>query len=533
MNFDWLKNSSKTARVLTLSTAGVVAGLVAYNALTSPNYENGTAFYDSGRQNVAYTSGSDAGYDGKKYFSARDINHMDDETARQEALRAQQGQAPQNVQFVEEGYDGLSGDSMPGAYHVDNRQFGLNTDMNDFDGMMGSLTNNAPGMGGLSDLVNNAMSQANAQIAQGAQGANGAGKDGGQGGQGGTLQRASMAVGGNAPGSKGFGNGMGGNNQGIQNSWDGAGGNKDAAAQAAGALAQANAMMQNMKEGTQLTGKGADLNHKARFANGVMSARDAMLNGRYSPGGTDLERARLIAMQTANKKTKDLASNAGADFWMADEKGDVVVEVGDTETNFEFDPSPTSAPDEGNFQSDINSAAGALDDIQTTIGDRTQDANNLKRRLWTTVAIVMALCFAIPFLKKIPIWGWILALAAFAVGVVAVVALGIDIHVFNKKWDSTGISKTATWIDVALGVSLAASLVATIVKGNWLTSILEKVGLKSAGGAAAAGAGKASVGTILGGIVGVGSAGYQAGTDLKHASDALKGLKEEEKAGGK
>ena len=523
MNFDWLKNSSITARVLTLSTAGVVAGLVAYNALTSPNYENGTAFYDSGRQNVAYTSGSDAGYDGKRYFSARDINHMADETARQEALRAQQEQAPQNVQFVEEGYDGSSGDSMPGAYHMDNSQFGLNTGTNDFDGMMGSLTNNAPGMGGLSDLVNNAMSQANAQIAQGA---NGAGKDGGQGGQNGTLQRASMAVGGNAPGSNGFGNGIGGSNQGIQNSWDGAGGNKDAAAQAAGALAQANAMMQNMKEGTQLAGKGADLNHKARFANGAMSARDAMLNGRYSKGGTDLERARLIAMQTANKKTKDLASNAGADFWMADEKGDVVVEVGDAETNFEFDPTPDPAPNEGNFQSDINSAGDALDDIQTTIGDRTQDANTLKRRLWSTFAVVMALCFAIPYLKKIhPAWiGWILALAAFAVGVVAVVALGLDIKAFDKKWGYNGIAKTATWMDVGMGLALAASLVATLAKPSWANGILKIVGL---GGETVS-----TTGAVMG-AVGVAASGYQAGKDLKNASDALKGLKEEEKAGGK
>ena len=105
MNFDWLKNSSITARVLTLSTAGVVAGLVAYNALTSPDYENGTAFSDLGRQNVAYTSGSNASYDGQKLVSANDLNRVDKEYARANELRAQQEQQGSNIRYVQDEYN--------------------------------------------------------------------------------------------------------------------------------------------------------------------------------------------------------------------------------------------------------------------------------------------------------------------------------------------------------------------------------------------------------------------------------------------
>ena len=506
MNFDWLKNSSLTARVLTLSTAVVVAGLVTYNALNSPNYENGTAFVDPGRQTVAYTSGSDRGYDGNKSFSAADIDRVDREYARQNALRAQGEQEPQNIRYVSEEYGGTNGAGE--SYQVDNGRFGLNTGSGDGEDSLASLINNAPGFGNLSDLVNNA---AGGAVGQGGAGAGGAGDAGGKGDT--SFQRASMAVGGNAPGSKGFGNGIGGNNQGINNSWDGAGGSKSDVQNATDALAQANKMMQDLKEGNHLSGKGLQTNPKARFASEAL--KGSLTGGgvgSMGKGKLDLEKERLLAMRLANKK--QTASNAIAQVYMGDD-GESLPQL---EENTYIPESTGDNPQmtEEQFQADVESAGEGLNQLQENLRNREKDGWDLKATAWVLFGITVALCVAIWFLKKIPLWGMAAALALLATGLGLMFKLGQEIYNFSKNWSFEGVAWLATGLLVAGVGGLAASF--------FVGAKAALAAAKAATGSAAASAIGGVVGTAAGTVVGKGADfATKAAKDHKKASDAVKG----------
>ena len=479
MNF--FKSLPLTTKILAGAAGIGAAALVGYGVLTAPE-DSGNAFFDNGRQNIEYVAGAEGSVAERELISSRNVGIVDEQAMQQE--RAREALEMRKEQAA---YDQLNANSEMPATGAAVSYEGIGLNNGGYEGDTNNLTlpTNIPGMGDLAGMIGNAVGGANGGA--GANGALGAKGEAAANGQQATLQRASMAnpvkVGGVGGASASGGN----SGQGVQNVWSAGGGaeNSGEAQKGLDILNNAMGMIKEANEGAKLVGRPID--NKPRFGteNALSRAGKGLdFNGK---GGNDLERFRASAKKIANSKY--LPANAPAHAWMgSDVEGGIT--IGGTTL---VDNLGNGATDDQKFTAGLKNAGNYLDGIAGEMRDREKDGNSLKKHLWITFGIVLALAIAIPWLKHIWIFGVNLGVVAFAVGLAAIAALGIHIGVFSSHWKFEGIAITATAVGAAMTAGLLLSFF--LSGGQAVQQGAQNAGLSGAPGGAAAGS---TPGGILG-----------------------------------
>lgn len=499
---------NSASKFLMATASLMAAGVITYGVLTAPNRNGGdNAFSDLRNQNITYTAGTQGGDDSERFITAQNLGILD----RQE-MKAQQALRAQELASEQQAYDQYNANNMRNAeaYQISNENFGLaNGVMGDPNGSS-ALESSTPDLSGLSSLMQNAVNAANAgaqSAANGQGGASGqAGKDG-KPGQG-EFTRATMAKAGEFGLQGNSSIKAGGNTQ--TSTWDA--GNKNAAKEGLDALQNANAMLNNLTEGTKLSSRGAAVSNKANFASGTgREVRGGRAGDALSGhGANDLVKARKDAAKIAQLPQK--SANAMAQpFLGSNELGGI--SLGENGFNNNLGNSSTS---DQKFFAGLKHAGQKLASVGDKARQRAEDGNKLKRTLWTVFIVVLVLAVAIPFVKKIPLYGYMAALAMLAIGAGAIIKLVTSLVSFAKQWGMEGIAITT----LIMTVLMTAGLLCSFFLSSGAKVMTEGAQGASMGAelAASLGGGLASQG-VNAGIDAIANHGSKDGNSLERAGD--------------
>ncbi|WP_432633997.1 hypothetical protein [Candidatus Avelusimicrobium sp.] len=496
--FKWLtgragKMALSAAQAVGLSAVVGVAGIAAWQYLDTPSDNtafNPAAQYDPGE--VVYVAGASGGSYGangevESAFRAKPSKAI--EMTEKMTLAQKQAQA-----MEDDVIPSVSVSPTPSAYQMGATE-GLG--MNANDGKGERIDNNPLAaiqgtMNGMKDVISRAQEQAQAQAnAQGE-----ADKPGTP-----TLASAKRT----SAGSSNAGHGQAFNSSFvIQDSGKSA---SSRAAAAAGSPAEVGNIFASAQAQANRTVEGMQMRSRANFGPGDNSlAGDKEVSvgdARSSKEGKDLVFIQKRSADAARNKNR--SANEGSRAFLASTKvsggmrivGDTVA-IGQGQGSKDFD----------------NVHAANLRGIgswtQSAVDEATQrmiDRQNLQKWLWKAIATCLAAMIAIPLLKKIPLWGTILAVAvmvaALAVAATAIVKGGQFAH----KWGGSGMSTAVIIVGGLMAAGVAVSFILHNAFAKFYKLIGQKLGLSGASASSASGgAGGAAGGSQL-----AGSSAFQAG----------------------
>lgn len=388
--FQWLKSKSGKLPITLAQAAGIAAvvgaaGFGAMNFLSSPADNNNTFLPPSANQGqVVYVAQGGGGgqYEANgevgsafKAAPSRAIQLANQQAARQAQTRALEEAAGQST-YQQPGDE--VNPQMPKAYQVSNADLGLGMGSNADKQLNGSLevfSNIQNQLAGVTQAVNNAQA-GSAQAAGAAAPGNTSGQTAAQ------LASASRNWGNNGLTRAGGGSGSA-NSFVVQNSGKNADDKTAAAAvaQAGDAIAQAQAAMASMQEGTRMRSR-------ANFgrSEGLGQDKDAAAQRarRFGKGRDELS---FIRKQTAAiNANKTNAANEGGNPFLASTKisGGLTVS-GDNVT--------TGTGSSGDLRSttdtQLKGIKGGLGNIESQLEQRTRDRHDLRKWMW--IALPLAL----------------------------------------------------------------------------------------------------------------------------------------------
>ncbi|WP_428049462.1 hypothetical protein [Candidatus Avelusimicrobium caledoniensis] len=465
-----------------------VAGVAAFQFLGTPEEDN-TAFnpsqYNSGE--VVYVSGANTGgYQSGSYsgngaesgplsrISAKSINRMD----RQAQLERAQAEMEEEYTQMQATAQESTAPQTPAGYQMGDSEGGLGLLSNAADAE--ALKNNSMGalsqsMGNIQGMIANAQAQAQA-AAEGKDGAKAAG-----------LASAKADWGSKAGGSNGGSNGVNMSFS-VQNS----GKNAPKGGSGGAAMGGPNVDMSNIQAQAAQMLEGARIKGKSSFgeSSGMNGYKNASVGkGRgLDKGGTDLEFARKTSVEVAKSKTRSANEGAKAFLASATLSGGLMI----TSENFETGSGQGSKDFENEHQVNLRGIKTWAEGVDLTELDRENDRNNLTTWLWVAIAGGVAAMIAIPILKNIPVYGWIAALAAAAVGLAFCIVALVKAIEYAQKWGGEGLSTATGIIAIAMMAGIAASWIFADAFLKFYESVWQFLGFGSegagGGGGAAAGA---------------------------------------------
>ena len=417
--FQWLKSKSGKLPITLAQAAGITAvvgaaGFGALSFLSSPADNNNTFLPPSANQGqVVYVAQGGGGgqYEANgevgsafKAAPSRAIQLANQQAARQAQTRALEEAAGQST-YQQPGDE--VNPQMPKAYQVSNADLGLGMGSNADKQLNGSLevfSNIQNQLAGVTQAVNNAQAQAGSGQAAGAAApGNTSGQTAAQ------LASASRNWGSNGLTRAGGGSGSA-NSFVVQNSGKNADDKTAAAAvaQAGNAIAQAQAAMASMQEGTRMRSR-------ANFGSseGLGQDKDAATQRarRFGKGKDELA---FIRKQTAAiNANKTNAANEGGNPFLASTKisGGLTVS-GDNVT--------TGTGSSGDLRSttdtQLKGVKGQLGSIESQLQERTKRRHELRKWMWIALPLAMAM---IPVIGALVALARLLALNPFTAGVAA------------------------------------------------------------------------------------------------------------------
>lgn len=468
-----------------------VAGVAAFQFLGAPEEDN-TAFnpsqYNSGE--VVYVAGANTGgYQSGSYsgngaesgplsrISAKSINRMD----RQAQLERAQAEMEEEYAQMQATAQETAAPQTPAGYQMGDSEGGLGLLSNAAgeealkNNPMGALSQS---MGNIQGMIANAQAQAQAA----AEGKTADGKAAG-------LASAKADWGSKVGGGTGGGNGVNMSFS-VQNSGKNApkGGNNVAAGN------MPNIDMSNIQAQAAQMLEGARIKGKSSFgdASGMGGYKNASVGkGRgLDKGGTDLEFARKTSVEVAKSKTR--AANEGSRAFLASAQlsGGLMI----TSENFETGSGQGSKDFENDYQTNLRGIQTWAEGVDLTETERENDRNNLTTWLWVAIAGGVAAMIAIPLLKNIPVYGWIAALAAAAVGLALCIVALVKAIEYAQKWGGEGLSTVTGIIAIAMMAGIAASWIFADAFLKFYESVWQFLGFggEGAGGGGGAAAGAAA-----------------------------------------
>lgn len=449
--FKWLANRAGKVALSTLQMVGLgavgAAGVVAAgsfllgdsssdNTAFSPAaYNPGEVVYMAGANTGSYAGGSYAG--GGESQSSMQISTNTFKRLEQHELARQA--AEEMAEYAPDYSSAASAPASGPAYQMGATE-GLGTGANAAnelslknDPMAAAMQQSMAGMSGMISQVTQQAQQAQAaqQAAQQAAGENG------NSGSAPTLASASKNW-----GSSGSAGGSGGNAFNASFSIQDSGKNTDgksgaSAAEAQAALASAQAQMQ------QAMAEGAKIRGRASFGKDSMigANRDASIqNFRNSKDSKDLEFIRKRSADAA--KNRNRSANEGARAFLASTKisGGMMISSENVTTGQGQGSKDFNQDYDSTLRGIKNWGMGKIDEQNR----RDKDRHSMQTWFWVAVGVAVAAAVAIPFVKRIKIFGvpiFALALAAIAT---AFCAIGFaKAQAFADTWGSSGFATTA------------------------------------------------------------------------------------------
>ena len=499
--FKWLtgragKMALSAVQAVGLSAVVGVAGIAAWQYMDAPS--DNTAFnpatqYDPGE--VVYVAGASGGSYGangevESAFRAKPSKAIE----MTEKMTLAQKQA-QNME--EDVIPSVSVSPTPSAYQMGATE-GLGMNANDGKGerMEGNPLSAIQGtMDGMKDVISRAQAQAQAQA--GAQ--NPEEKPGKA-----TLASAkrSGVTGSNAGRGQAFNSSFV-----IQDSGKSA---RSRAAAAQGSPEEVGNIFASAQAQANRTVEGMQMRSRSNFGPGSNSLgadkEVSVGDARSSKEGKDLVFIQKRSADAARNKNR--SANEGSRAFLASTKvsggmrivGDTV-SIGQGSGSKDFDN-----VNEANLRGIGKWTNSAVDEAT----QRMLDRQNLQKWLWKAIATCLAAMIAIPLLRKIPIWGTVLAvvamLAALAVAATAIVKGGQFAH----KWGGSGMSTAVIIVGGLMAAGVLVSFILHDAFAKFYKFIGEKLGLSGASEAAASG-GAGGAGGAAGGSQLAGSSAFQAG----------------------
>lgn len=502
--FKWLtgragKMALSAAQAVGLSAVVGVAGIAAWQYLDSP--ADNTAFnpaaqYDPGE--VVYVAGASGGTYGangevESAFRAKPSKAI--EMTEKMTLAQKQAQA-----MEDDVIPSVSVSPTPSAYQMGATEgLGMNANDGKGEGLDGNPLAAIQGtMSGMKDVISRAQAQAQAQA--GAQ--NPEEKPGKA-----TLASAKRT----SAGSSSAGRGQAFNSSFvIQNSGKNTG---SRAVAGAGSPEEVGNIFASAQAQANRTVEGMQMRSRSNFGpgnNSLGADKDLSVgDARSSKEGKDLVFIQKRSADAARNRNR--SANEGSRAFLASTKvsggmrivGDTVA-IGQGQGSKDFDN-----VNEANLRGIGKWTQSAVDEATL----RRIDRQNLQKWLWKAIATCLAAMIAIPLLRKIPIWGTVLAvvamLAALAVAAMAIVKGGQFAH----KWGGSGMSTAV----IIVGGLMAAGVVVSFIKhdafAQFYKFIGEKLGLSGASETAASGGASGASGAsgATGGSQLAGSSAFQAG----------------------
>lgn len=497
--FKWLtgragKMALSAAQAVGLSAVVGVAGIAAWQYLDTPSDNtafNPAAQYDPGE--VVYVAGASGGSYGangevESAFRAKPSKAI--EMTEKMTLAQKQAQA-----MEDDVIPSVSVSPTPSAYQMGATE-GLGMNANDGKGerLDGNPLAAIQGtMNGMKDVISRAQEQAQAQ-------ANAQGEKPGAP----TLASAKRT----SAGSSNAGHGQAFNSSFvIQDSGKSA---SSRAAAAAGSPEEAGNIFASAQAQANRTVEGMQMRSRSNFGpgnNSLGTDKDLSVgDARSSKEGKDLVFIQKRSADAARNRNR--SANEGSRAFLASTKvsggmrivGDTVA-IGQGQGSKDFDN-----VHEANLRGIGSWTSSAVDEATQRMIDR----QNLQKWLWKAIATCLAAMIAIPLLKKIPLWGTILAVAvmvaALAVAATAIVKGGQFAH----KWGGSGMSTAVIIVGGLMAAGVAVSFILHNAFAKFYKLIGQKLGLSGASEAAASG-GAGGAGGAAGGSQLAGSSAFQAG----------------------
>ncbi len=492
--FQWLKSKSGKLPITLAQAAGITAvvgaaGFGAMSFLSSPADNNNTFLPPSANQGqvvyVAQGGGGQYEANGEvgsafKAAPSRSIRLANQEAARQAQTRALEESAGQAT-YQQPGDD--VNPQLPKAYQVSNADLGLGMGTSADKQLNGSLevfSNIQNQLAGVTQAVNNAQSQAGAgQAAGAATPGNTSGQTAAQ------LASASRNWGNNGLTRAGGGGSGSANSFVVQNSGKNADDKAAAAAvaQAGDAIAQAQAAMARMQEGTRMRSR-ANFGSSEGFGQDKDAATQRAR--RFGKGRDELS---LIRKQTAAiNANKTNAANEGGNPFLASTKisGGLTVS-GDNVT--------TGTGSSGDLRSttdtQMKGVKGQLGNIETQLEQRTRDRHNLRKWMWIalplTLASIVPIAIFVTFAKGGGFWTSVLYYGmAVALSAVVLTCIGKLLgaanayaHSYGSTLGSSGgdfFSEFAKYLSYAMMGGVAAAWIARTAVQNFVSSAPALIG---------------------------------------------------------
>ncbi len=425
----WLKDKTGKLPINLMQAAGITAvvgaaGFAAMSYLNTPT--DNTTFmppsaYEQQGGDVVYVA---QGGGGGQYTSNGDVASTFHATAKTLELQDRQLRREQDARALAdadvqplyaEGDDSSVG--MPKAYQMGAGEVGLGmggSGDKQLNGSLDAFANLQKEIPGLGDAINNAQAQAAAA-------AKGAGQPGAASGNATKGQTAAQLA--NAPrnwgqgGTVRAGSGSNVNNSfAVQNSGKNQDSNKataDAMAQAGNVMADAQAALKKMQEGSRMQASRASFGNSS----GLGEDKDARGQGwrtNYGNARSELAMIRKQSGKIAANNTNS-ANEGGRPFLSSAQiSGGLTVDEGGQVTTGQG----SSSGDLSTADRQMRGLKGWAAGVQASQDERDLARNELKQWFWQTLLMSIGAMLAISFLRTIPIWGWVAA-GVLAAGTIA------------------------------------------------------------------------------------------------------------------
>lgn len=475
--FKWItgrtgKMALSAMQAVGLSAVVGVAGIAAWQYLDAPAETNNTfmpASYDSGE--VVYVAGANAGSysGGSMQISTNTFKRLEQQELSQRAAQEMAEYAPDYSASVA---------APTRAYQMGGTE-GLGTGANaanEFDLQNNPMAAMQQSMAGISNMVSQA--QAQAQTAAAGKPAGGAtlasapkswGSSGAAGGSSGNSFNSSFSV-----------QDSGKNTRGTPAGADGA---RQAGNVLASAQAQAAGMM--AQEGTRIRGR-ASFGHSS----GLGDSKEATVLAGRRVNQLKNELEDITHKSAAAAKNRNRSTVEGARAFLASTKtsGGMMITADNVTTGQGQGSKDFEQDNTANLRGIRTWGIGQVD----TATERSKDRNNMKKWLWVTVAAALAAMIAIPFVKNIPLFGWMIALGLTLAVLALVVTTIVKASQFMHKWHTTdGWGVASIVVAGLMAVGVAAAWIWSTAFKDFFTKVADTLGI---GGGSSTGSGAGGAG---------------------------------------
>ncbi|MBO5011646.1 MAG: hypothetical protein J6C49_04235 [Elusimicrobiaceae bacterium] len=496
--FKWITGRAGKVALSAMQAVGLtavvgVAGVAAWQYLDSPAETNNTftpAAYDSGE--VVYVAGANTGaYAGGSYAgggeSQSSMQISTNTLKRLERQEMSQRAAEEMAEYAPDYSASVASSSPTQAYQMGGTE-GLGTGANvanEFDLKNNPMAAMQQSMAGVTDMISQAQAQAQQQAQAAAPGQAPAGAP--------TLASASKNWGSSGATSGGSSGNVFNSSFAVQDS----GKNKGSVSAADAAKQAGDVMASAQAQAARMMRDGSSMRARSSFGNNNMigEGRDASVqNSRTSKDGRDLDFIRRRSADAAKNKNRSAVEGARAFLASTKISGGMMISSDNVTTG----QGQGSKDFNQDYDANLRGIKTWSANMENKTAQRDKARHDMQTWFWVAMGIATAAIIAIPFVKKIPIWGWWIALGLAAVAT-AFCAVGFTKAMsFAKNYGSTGYS---TMAQICTGLMVAgvwtSFFLSHLAKDLVMKDVPKLLGISASTGAAVGvGVGAVGVGML-------------------------------------